>query len=101
VPVIAVEAARLLSIGNFSQFSAAIGAAADAPQELKACRNYLAHRHKGTATHANINDLRIRIGVPVKVAGAGALAAQIVTGNITLFEEWCIELSNIASAAIS
>jgi hypothetical protein len=93
-------AAKILQINNYAVFSAAILAKADTPTELKACRNYLAHRNAGTEDNANIRKLRSRIKVAATTAHTEKLAEQIVSGNITLFEEWCIELDTIAATAI-
>jgi hypothetical protein len=102
LPVVAIVAAQLLSISNLTSFSAGIGASnTNAPVELKACRNFLAHRHEDTALHHDIGDLRLRINAPASVTDVGELPAQFVSGGVTLFEEWCLDLETIASAAIS
>ena len=100
VPVRAIQAAQLLAIGNFAQFSAGIGAQAFAPQELKACRNFLAHRHAGTANHQDILLLRQRVGGSAFGVAPGALSAQFIQGQVTVFEDWCNELIALAGAAL-
>ncbi len=100
-PSITDKAAQLLQISNYATFSGAILARADVPTELKACRNYLAHRQPGTENHRDIQQLRARIKVPRMTAHIEKLGEQIVSGNITLFEEWCIELNTIAATAIA
>jgi len=101
LPSVAITAAQLLSIGNLAQFSAGIGASnTNAPIELRACRNYLAHRHVDTALDPDLALLRIRIGSPAWILDPDQLAARRVGGGITLFEEWCIDLDLLASAAI-
>lgn len=102
LPAITIQAAQLLDIANFAQFSAGIGATSPAPMELKACRNYLAHRHQGTAMHKDLHDLRRRVRAPAELVAPAALAAHPVPGSgVLLFEEWCIELNALAGAAIS
>jgi hypothetical protein len=100
LPSLAVTAARLLGISNYVQFSSGMGATANAPLELKACRNFLAHRHFDTAQAPAIDTLRRRISAPAGTVAVGALAAQLIPGGVTVFEEWCIELGDLASAAI-
>lgn len=100
IPEIAIQAAGLLSIGNYTEFQAGIGAVSPAPSELKACRDFLAHRHRDTVQTEAIADLRRRLGIPAGWTTVGALAATFVPGGITLFEDWCIELCVLARAAI-
>jgi hypothetical protein len=101
VPTNSAKAAQILAIGNEATVSGALLAQASAPTELRACRNYLAHRNPSTETHRDIQDLRTRISVPVATVHTEKLAEQLVTGGITLFQAWCSELQNIASAAIA
>lgn len=101
VPSTADMAAKILSIGNYATFSAAILAKVDTPTELKACRNFLAHRNKGTQEHKDVIALRTRIGAGAATPHTEKLAEEMVSGNITLFEEWCIELDGIAATAIT
>lgn len=98
---VADVAAQILQIGNYAAFSGAILAKADAPTELKACRNYLAHRDPGTENHNDIQNLRARIKVAGTTPHTERLAEYKVSGSTTLFEEWCIELDTIAGAAIA
>jgi len=101
VPTTADKAAQILRISNYANFSAAILASGDAPKELRACRNYLAHRNPDTENHPDMQALRGRINVPPATTLADRLAEEIVTGNITLFEKWCRELEITAITSIA
>jgi hypothetical protein len=95
-----IDAANLLTVGNYSWIAAGISAVSPAPEELCACRNFLAHRGKRTATHSDIQQLRSRIGAHTRNITVSSLPAIYVPGGVTLFEEWCIELQSLAFAAI-
>jgi hypothetical protein len=102
LPSVAITAAQLLNIANLTQFMNGIGASnTNAPLELRACRNYLAHRHVDTALDPDLALLRIRIGSPTWTLNPDQIAARQLSGGITLFEEWCIDLELLASAAIA
>lgn len=97
-PAIAIKAANHLAINNLSQFSAGMAAATNAPLELKACRNFLAHRHQWTAKHREITSLRSRIGAPG--VAVGELPAYSISAGMTVFEEWCLDLEDLAASSL-
>lgn len=70
-------------------------------RELKSVRNFLAHRHSDTAQHRDIVTLRQRINAASPSIEVGCLPARYPTaGGLSVFEDWCIELGDLASAAI-
>jgi hypothetical protein len=97
-PADAIKAANVLQIRNRITVSDGIGAVSTAPAELTACRNFVAHRGESTAKHRDLLALRLRLNAPPRYR-PDALATAYVRGGVTLFEEWCIELSNLAAAA--
>lgn len=95
-PADAVQAAQALRIANFPTVSAGLGLAGHGVDELRACRNYLAHRNR--LAHRELDPLRHRLGVSLSTP-AEELVNETVLGGVSVFEEWCIELTQRASLA--
>lgn len=93
----AIRAAQQLRIANFAAVSAGLGLAGHGIDELRACRNFLAHRNQ--LSDDELDPLRNRLRVPMSTP-AEQLANTVVPGGISLFDEWCAELLQRAAAAV-
>ena len=92
----AITAAQQLQINNFPNVSAGLGLVGHGPEELRACRNFLAHRSH--YSNSELDAVRIRLTLPMSYA-AEELAAATVTGGATLFDDWCLDLLQRAETA--
>lgn len=92
----AIDAAKRLGIGNFSTVSAGLGLTGPGLNELRACRNFFAHRNE--QTDHGLDDLRARLGLPLSTP-AEQLPNTTVFGGSRLFHVWCFELSQRATLA--
>lgn len=95
-----LDAARVLALANSPAIQAALGNL-PAIVELRACRNFLAHRHEGTANHREIVALRRRIGASAAKVDSGTLPAQRILGGLTVFEAWCTDLRIAGRLAVT
>ncbi len=102
-PAQAVDAGKKLRIRNLSTVSAGLGVSQTIsgirvgdPEDLRRCRNYLAHR--GRDADERLSDLRRRLGVPPDLP-ADFLPKVMVSGGATLFAVWCADLRARARAA--
>lgn len=104
MPRNAVKAAGLLQIANLSAVSAGLGLSqtiqgisVGSPEDLRNCRNYLAHRSR--LANDDLMDLRRRLQVAPDTP-ADQLSGTRVQGGATLFETWCADLSIRARTSI-
>lgn len=90
-----IEAATLIGVGNLASMGA-LASAGVATEDLRDCRNFLAHRD--ARTNRAIDAIRRRVGVPMAMT-VEDLANATVPGGATLFELWCYELRQKAMNA--
>ena len=102
-PAQALDAATRLQISNAATIQAGLGLTKVAPlpafgnpDELRNCRNYLAHRSKLASD--DLDNLRRRLGVTKRIT-PDELPRIRIPGGATLFEVWCIDLMTRASVA--
>ena len=93
----AIDAARRLKISNFAEVSAGLGVAGHALDELRACRNFLAHR--GRASDDEFDIVRSNHSLYRFVAAEEALNNP-VEGGVTLFEFWHHDILRRARLAV-
>jgi len=93
----AIEAAQKLQIANFPTVSAGLGSSGHAPDELRACRNYIAHRNQ--VSNDELDGARAHWGLPSS-STAEQLMNTAVTGGAPLFELWWRDLLLRFTAAV-
>ena len=101
VPSVAIRAADLLQVQNYVSLSGALGSTSAAALELKAYRNFVAHHTRSTATDANLGSLRARVGSTYNNSPIWLLPLAPGTVGIHIFDEWCLDLIDVATAAIT
>lgn len=92
----AIDAAKRLKIGNFSTVSAGLGLTGPGLEDLRACRNFFAHRNE--QTDEALDSLRARLELPLSTP-AEQLPNTTVFGGSRLFHVWCFELLQRATFA--
>ncbi|HEY8687194.1 MAG TPA: hypothetical protein VIO57_16450 [Chloroflexota bacterium] len=92
----ALDAARRLAIQNELQVTLGLGITSPAPEELRAVRNFLAHR--SSVTNTKIDGLRQRIGLAASSEPERVLRYAAVNGK-ALFQDWCDDLRQRARTA--
>lgn len=92
----AIDAARRLAVPNFNSVVAGIGITPSPLDELRAVRNYFAHRGRETVT-------RLAPFVPAGVSDAAvhALITGTTLGGAMVLERWASELDTMARAAVA
>lgn len=97
IPREAINAANALQIQNLRTVVTGLGLTqtlaglnAGSPEDLRNCRNYLAHRSK--LTFDGLDDLRLRLGLSPRFP-ADELPKSRLPGGATLFEVWCADLT--------
>jgi hypothetical protein len=91
----ALDAAKRLRVSNLAEVAAGLGAVGSAPDDLRRCRNYLAHRSE--ATDRKVDPVRGRF-TPPSLSKTEALGNQLLAGD-PLFIGWCADLVSRAHAA--
>jgi len=92
----AYDAAARLQIANLSTVSA-ITATGNALDDLRMCRNFLAHR--GQTSSAEVDQVRRRMGVSLNLSVEDLMNIVVLPGTTSLFEVWCDELLQKATNA--
>lgn len=102
-PTHAINAARLLQIGNLATVGAGLGLTQPipgvnlgSPEDLRLVRNYLAHR--GQVSSDALVTLRQRLGVSARLP-PDAFPKVRIPGGATLFAAWCLDLRTRAYQA--
>ncbi len=93
-PLETIEAARRLTVPNFSNIAAGVGLTPSPLDELRAVRNYFAHRGRESSSR-----LATYVGGQVTDASAHALISDTTLGGGYRFELWAAELDSMARAA--
>ena len=91
-----IRAAKLLGITNYTTLAAAIGAANSPSDELRAVRNFFAHRYDTTALE--VRSLS-RFSTLSRLTSVG-VGCTYTTGGVTIFADWAECLRAIALAAV-
>jgi hypothetical protein len=94
-PLETIEAAKRLSVPNLRAIALGVGLTPSPLDELRAVRNYFAHRGRQSTAR-----LAPYAGSPVTGAAAHALLRQRSLGGSYRFEEWVAELDIMARAAV-
>ena len=96
----AIEAATRLMVSNIASVNSlgavTPGAIGDTTEDLRVCRNCLAHRSE--QSNKQVNNLRLRLAVSVDT-DILEIADSPVAGGATLFRRWCFDLANRARNA--
>lgn len=96
-PTVSIYIGQKLGVSNFQNISSALGATPSPLQDLRAVRNYLAHRNEKTAQEVH------------KIAVANGLGAthdalfilhSLRTPGVCLFELWVIQIRIMARNAV-
>lgn len=94
-PIDTLEAAKRLHVPNIAAISAGVGLSPSPLDELRAVRNYFAHRGRESSER-----LKPYTGGPVTVAAAHDLLTQRSLGGGYRFESWVADLDVMARAAV-
>lgn len=97
-PVDAIDAANRLQIRNLANVAAGLGLAGTAPEDLRHCRNYVAHRSGRAESDAGV--VRTRFTPPL-TAKIDSLASVRMPDGRLLLEHWCDDLITRAHAAVA
>lgn len=89
----AIDAAQRLAPVNLNDISAAIGSTPSPLAEIRAVRNYVAHRGRQAADN-------LRAYIPTASVGIHQFLTQPVSGGVSRFRNWTIYLDLISRAAV-
>ena len=90
-------AARLLKIQNIGTVAAAIGASNSPAEKLRVTRNYFAHRNMETAQA--VQQLMNQAGT-LGLRHPREFVSSYVSGGVSVYESWVLDLLDIAEAAV-
>ena len=95
-PAETIDAARRLGVPNFAEIAAGVGITPSPLDELRAVRNYFAHR--GSLSSSRLAPF---LKVPVNSAMAHRHLTSLTLGGATTFERWATELDAMARVAVA
>jgi hypothetical protein len=92
----AIDAATRLQIGNLAEISAGIGLTPSPLDELRAARNYVAHKNK-----QSVEKIAPHLRAHPSRASLHAYLQAPVVGGVSRFAAWCIQLDQMALLAVA
>lgn len=93
-PIQAIDAAKRLSIPNLVNVSLGLGLTPSPLDQLRAVRNYFAHRGQESSTR-----LALHLTSHPTNAGAHLFVSQLTLGGVPAFVRWTAEIETMAWAA--
>ena len=97
-PIDAIDAANRLQIHNLGNVAAGLGLAGTTPEDLRHCRNYVAHRSRRAESDAGV--VRTRF-TPARTEKIDSLASIPMPDGRLLLEHWCDDLITRAQSAVT
>ncbi len=94
--VATIDAARRLAIPNLADVIAGVGSTPSPLEELRAARNYFAHRGRDTSDR-----LAPYLPGPVSDAAAHSFISTTTLGGAAVLELWAAQLDSMARASVA
>jgi hypothetical protein len=93
-----LRAASILRLNNYASVSGGIGVTPSPLDDLRALRNFLAHRSQMTAT--GVRDTAIRNSLPPKSGVIAILQSDSTNPGMTILQLWVKQLQTMALIAV-